>query len=218
MRYTITGDTLQLLNVEIGPGEELNSYPESMAYMTGNIRMEPRTKGRFRLRKSSGGQMKFTSKDGKGIVGLGGKIPGKVVDIDVGKSPWIIMEDSYLGSEPVVEMDSEFEKKTDSTQFGADGIKLQRASGPGMLFITTCGDFNTINLNPGQQYRISSGHAVAWERSVKYDIAPIKEVKGDQFGKEGMFITTLTGPGRIVVQSMDIGSAAAILMGRTNSK
>ena len=45
MKYTITGDNLQFVNVQLEPGEELMSTAGSMSYMTGNVRMEAKMEG-----------------------------------------------------------------------------------------------------------------------------------------------------------------------------
>lgn len=218
MRYTITGDNLQFVNVEIGPDEELMSCAGAMSYMTGNVTMEAKMEGGLfkGLKRAVGGSslflVKYKTHGGTGIIGLGGGVPGKIFDIDVGKGTWIAQRSAYLGSEPSVNLDLAMQKKIGSIFFGGEGLVLQKLSGSGMAFISACGDFNVVDLKPGEQYKVSTANAVAWEESVSYDITAAGGIKTALFGGEGLFVTTLTGPGKIVIQSMSLGELAASLI------
>lgn len=218
MRYTITGDNLQFVNVEIGADEELRSCAGAMAYMTGNVTMEAKMEGGLMkgLKRAIGGSslflVKYQAHGGTGVVGLGGGVPGKILDVDVGKGTWIAQRSAYLGSEPTVNLDIAMQKKLGSIFFGGEGLVLQKLSGTGMAFISACGDFNVVDLKAGEQYKVSTANAVAWEESVSYDITAAGGVKTALFGGEGLFVTTLTGPGKIVIQSMSLGELAASLI------
>jgi uncharacterized protein (TIGR00266 family) len=218
MKYTITGDNLQFVNVELNPGEQLNSIAGAMAYMTGNMRMEAIMEGGFMsgLKRSLSGSslflLKYTPQNGVGVVGLGGSVPGKILDIDVGKGAWIVQKTGYLGSEPTVKLDMAFQKKLSAALFGGEGLILQKLSGQGMAFVGACGDLNVVELKAGEQYKVSTSNAVAWEDTVKYDISAAGGIKTSLFGGEGLFVTTLTGPGKIVIQSMTLSDLAGALI------
>ncbi len=217
MRYTITGDNLQFVNVQLEPGEELRSTAGAMSYMTGNVRMDAKMEGglfKGMKRMLSGESLflvKYFAEGGSGIVGLAGDVPGKIMDIDVTKGAWIVQKTGYLGSEATVDLDMTFQKKLGGMLFGGEGLILERLSGKGIAFIGACGDFNIVDLKPGEQYKVSTGKAVAWEESVKYDITAAGNAKTAIFGGEGLFVTTLTGPGKIVIQSMTLGELAMAL-------
>ena len=218
MKYTITGDNLQFVNVELNPGEQLNSIAGAMAYMTGNMRMEAIMEGGFMsgLKRSLSGSslflLKYTPQNGVGVVGLGGSVPGKILDIDVGKGAWIVQKTGYLGSEPTVKLDMAFQKKLSAALFGGEGLILQKLSGQGMAFVGACGDLNVVELKAGEQYKVSTSNAVAWEDTVKYDISAAGGIKTSLFGGEGLLVTTLTGPGKIVIQSMTLSDLAGALI------
>lgn len=218
MKYTITGDNLQFVNVELAPNEEFNSVAGAMAYMTGNMRMESKMEGGFMsgLKRSLSGAslflLKYTPQGGTGVVGLGGKAPGKILDIDVGKGSWVTQKTAYLGSETTVKLDMALQKKFGSMLFGGEGLILQKLSGTGMAFIAACGDLNVVDLAPGEVYKVSTSNAVAWEDTVSYDISAAGGIKTALFGGEGLFVTTLTGPGKIVIQSMTLGDLANSLI------
>lgn len=218
MKYTITGDNLQFVNVELQPGEEFNSVAGAMAYMSGNMRMESKMEGGLMagLKRSLSGAslflLRYAPQGGVGTVGLAGKAPGKVLDIDVGLGSWIVQKTGYLGSEITVNLDMALQKRLGSVMFGGEGLILQRLSGTGRAFIHACGDLNVVDLAPGEQYKVSTANAVAWEDTVSYDISAVGGIKTALFSGEGLFVTTLTGPGKIVIQSMTLGDLAESLI------
>lgn len=218
MKYTITGDNLQFVNVELQPGEEFNSVAGAMAYMSGNMRMESKMEGGLMagLKRSLSGAslflLRYAPQGGVGTVGLAGKAPGKVLDIDVGLGSWIVQKTGYLGSEITVNLDMALQKRLGSMMFGGEGLILQRLSGTGRAFIHACGDLNVVDLVPGEQYKVSTANAVAWEDTVSYDISAVGGIKTALFSGEGLFVTTLTGPGKIVIQSMTLGDLAESLI------
>ena len=214
MKYTITGDNLQFVNVQLEDGELFQSNAGSMRYMTGNMTMEAKMKGGFLsgLKRSISGSslflMNYRSNGGSGVVGFGGSAPGKILDVDVGKGAWLVQSSGYLCSDTTVNVDMAFQKKLGSMFFGGEGLILQKLSGKGMAFIAAWGDLNVIDLKPGEVYKVSTSNAVAWEETVKYDITATGGFKTALFGGEGMFLTTLTGPGKIVIQSMTLADLA----------
>ena len=218
MKYTITGDNLQFVNVELQPGEEFNSVAGAMAYMSGNMRMESKMEGGLMagLKRSLSGAslflLRYTPQGGVGTIGLAGRAPGKVLDVDVSQGAWIVQKTGYLGSETTVNLDMALQKRLGSMMFGGEGLILQRISGTGRAFIHACGDLNVVDLAPGQQYKVSTANAVAWEDTVSYDISSVGGLKTALFSGEGLFVTTLTGPGKIVIQSMTLGDLADALI------
>lgn len=218
MKYTITGDNLQFVNIQLSDGETFMSTPGNMRYMSGNMRMEAKAEGGIlkSLKRSISGESffmtKFTPQGGSGLLGLGGDAPGKIMDIDVSRGTWLVQRSGYLGSETTVNLDLAFQKKLGSIFYGGEGLILQKLSGDGIAFISACGDFNVMDLKPGEQFKISTGNAVAWEESVKFDITSVGGFKTAMFGGEGLFVTTLTGPGKIVIQSMTMANLATALI------
>ena len=218
MKYTITGDNLQFVNIELQPGEEFNSVAGAMAYMSGNMRMESKMEGGLMagLKRSLSGAslflLRYTPQGGVGTIGLAGRAPGKVLDVDVSQGAWIVQKTGYHGSETTVNLDMALQKRLGSMMFGGEGLILQRISGTGRAFIHACGDLNVVDLAPGQQYKVSTANAVAWEDTVSYDISSVGGLKTALFSGEGLFVTTLTGPGKIVIQSMTLGDLAEALI------
>ncbi len=218
MKYTITGDNLQFVNIQLDQDEVVQSQAGAMRYMTGNVTMEAKMKGGLfkGLKRAFSGESMFlldyTAHGGTGIVGLGGFAPGKIVDLDIGQGTWIVQKTGFLGSETGVDLDIAFQKKLGSIFFGGEGLVLEKLSGKGIAFVAACGDFNIVDLKAGEKYKVATSNAVAWQETVSYDIESAGGIKTALFGGEGLFVTTLTGPGKIIIQSMTLPDLAASLI------
>jgi uncharacterized protein (AIM24 family) len=162
--------------------------------------------------------LRYRTLGGSGIVGFGGSVPGKIADLDVSKGDWIVQKTGYLASQPSVTISMELQKKVGNILFGGEGLILQRLSGPGIAFIAACGDFNIIDLKPGEVYKVSTANAVGWQSTVRMDITAAGGLKTALFGGEGLFVTTFTGPGKVILQSMTMADLAASLVPYLPSK
>jgi len=96
--------------------------------------------------------------------------------------------------------------------FGGEGFILERLSGKGTVFIHACGDFVEFDLKPDQVMKVDTGSVVGWDSTVTYEIQRVKGIKTMFFGGEGIFLTTLKGPGKILIQSMNLGNLATALI------
>ena len=92
------------------------------------------------------------------------------------------------------------------------GFILERLSGEGMVFLHCCGDIVELNLAPDEVVRVETGLVVGFESTVDYSIDLAGGVKTVLFGGEGLFLTTLKGPGKVVLQSMDVAKLANSLL------
>jgi len=218
MNYTITGDNLQFANVEIAPGEMVYAEAGAMAYMTGNISMMARARGGLLkgLKRSLTGETffvtEFTAAGGPGVIGFSGDAPGKIMAIDLrGGKQFLLQKAAFLVAEAAVDLDIAFQQKLGAALFGGEGLIIQKATGEGTIFINACGDLVEKTLGQGELMRVSTAHVVGWEPSVAYDIASVPGIKTALFGGEGLFVTTLRGPGRVILQSMTLQQLANAL-------
>ncbi len=218
MKYKITGDNLQLVTLEISPNEKIYAEAGSMVYQSGNINMEAKMRGGFLKglgRKFAGETMfltEFTSTGGTGIVSFGGNAPGtiKPIELTSGKE-FLVQKDAFLVAEDSVDISIAFQKKLGAAFFGGEGFILEKLSGNGTVFIHACGDFVEFDLKPEQILKVDTGSVVGWDGTVTYDIQRVKGIKTMFFGGEGIFLTTLKGPGKIIIQSMNLGNLATAL-------
>ena len=154
----------------------------------------------------------FTSAGGTGMVSFGGNAPGtiKALEIKPGKE-YLVQKDAFLVAEDSIELSIAFQKRLGAIFFGGEGFILEKLSGTGTVFIHACGDFVEFNLEPDQILKVDTGSVVGWENTITFDIERVKGIKTMFFGGEGIFLTTLKGPGHVILQSMNLGNLASAL-------
>lgn len=218
MEYKISGDNLQLVTLQIDPGEKIFAEAGSMVYMSANINMEAKMRGGLLKgigRKFAGETIfltEFTSAGGTALVSFGGNAPGtiKPIELSTGKE-FLVQKDAFLVAEDSVDMSIAFQKRLGAAFFGGEGFILEKLSGTGTVFIHACGDFVEFDLKPDQVMKVDTGSVVGWDGTVTYDIQRVKGIKTMFFGGEGIFLTTLKGPGKVIIQSMSLGNLATAL-------
>jgi uncharacterized protein (AIM24 family) len=104
-----------------------------------------------------------------------------------------------------------FQKRLGSAFFGGEGFILEKLSGNGTAWIHACGDFVEFDLKPDEMLKVDTGSVVGWEDTVTYDIERVKGIKTMFFGGEGIFHTTIRGPGKAIIQSLDLARLAKAL-------
>jgi uncharacterized protein (TIGR00266 family) len=219
MEHRIYGNNLQIAELSMSSGEEVYAEAGTLVFMNENIDMEAKARGGFLKslgRKLMTGESFFVTefkarKDGA-IVAFGGNVPGTIYPLDItpGKD-WMAQRDAFLVAQSGVDMSVGFQKRLGSFFFGGEGFILQKFSGKGRTFIHAAGDFVVKDLAKGEHLLVNTGSAVAWESSVNFDIRTVKGIKTMLFSGEGIFITDLEGPGRVIIQSMNIRELALAL-------
>jgi len=217
MRYEIVGDNLQMVVVHLSAGEMVYGEAGAMVYMSENMEMNARARGGFLkgLKRKLAGETffltEFTPRVGEGFVAFAGNAPGRIKAIELKGEEFIAQKDAFLCAQEGVDLDIAFTKKLRAGIFGGEGFILERLSGKGTAFIHACGDFVEMELAPGEIVKVDTGSVVGFDASVEYDIALAGNVKSMLFGGEGIFLTTLRGPGRVLLQSMTLANLAAAL-------
>ena len=121
----------------------------------------------------------------------------------------ICQKGAFLAAETSVEFKIHLKKRISSGLFGGEGFILQRMTGPGIVFLEFDGHVEEMDLSPGETIKVDTGHVAAFESTVSFDVEMVKGVKNMLFGGEGLFLTTLTGPGRVYLQTMPISNLAS---------
>ncbi|MBL8178871.1 MAG: TIGR00266 family protein [Bryobacterales bacterium] len=213
--YTIHGDNLQVARVKLRPGQELYAEAGKMLYKTANISWETRMSGESlgqkiwgALKRKVMGEslfMTYFRATSPGEVGFAGDYPGRIqaVQLEAGRS-WLVQRDSFLAAQSSVQLNIALVKKIGAGFFGGEGFILEKLTGPGLAFFHAGGDQIEFNLGPGEVIQVDTGCVVGFEESVNYDIQFVGGIKTAIFGGEGLFLCTLTGPGKVIVQSMTL--------------
>lgn len=216
MEYQIKGEPLPVAICNLEAGEVMITEKGSMCWMSPNMKMETSTSGGIGKafgRMFSGEsffQNRYTAVGNQGMIAFASSFPGsiRVFDISPGKG-MIVQKTAFLASESTVELSVHFKKKIGSGLFGGEGFIMQRLSGNGKAFIEIDGSAVEYELEAGQKMIVDTGYLAAMAETCKMDVQTVPGVKNMMFGGEGVFNTVITGPGKIILQSMPISSVAA---------
>lgn len=216
MKYRIIGETMPAVEVMFdAPGEEMYTQSGGMAWMTEGIEMATNTKGGLMkgLGRMFSGESLFMAtykaqRAGSSIA-FASTVAGRIFPVDVmATGGMICQKGAFLCAESGVDLSVTFSKKFSAGLFGGEGFILQQLSGQGMAFLEIDGDMVEKNLEPGEVLKVDTGNVVAFERSVSYEVETIKGLGNIFFGGEGLFLTKLVGPGRVILQTQNIAEFA----------
>ena len=224
MQYKIIGTTVPAVEIALQRSESLYTQSGGMSWQTEGITMSTNARGGLLMgfgRMLSGEScfMATYTADRDAKIAFSSTVPGSSLPVDV--SAWgslTIQKGAFLCAEESVAMEVAFTKKVSSGLFGGEGFILQRLSGRGMAFLEVDGDAVEKTLAPGEVLKVDTGNVVAFEDSVRYEIETIKGLGNVFFGGEGLFLTKLTGPGKVVLQTLSFGEMAGRILALAPSK
>jgi len=219
MRYSITGTTLQTLDVFLTAGESVFTESGGMAWMKGEVDMSTNTRGGLLkgLARSLAGESLFmttyTCKGGEALITFTPESPGSILPVELasGQSR-ICQKDAFMAAQETVSLEIHFRKKLGTGLFGGEGFILQKLTGPGVAWVEIAGEVRVYDLMAGEMMKVDPGHIAMYEPSVSYDITRVKGMKNMLFGGEGLFLATLKGPGKVWLQSLPLSNLASKLM------
>ena len=212
MQSTISGTTMQTVLVELTPGEALFCQTHAMAWMSDNVQMDTNTGGGFfaGLKRSlSGGSFFITTYTATGPgpsrIAFASRFPGQILPFNLGAGQSLICrKETFLVAQQGVTLEIAFQQKLGASFFGGEGFILQRVSGPGTVWLDLSGEVVTEELAQGQRLLVHVGHVGIITPGVDFDIQLVAGARNMIFGGEGIFLATLTGPGKAWLQSMPI--------------
>lgn len=226
MRYEVVGDTMPAVEVVFDvAGEGMYTQSGGMAWMSEGIVMDSNMKGG--LGKSIGRMFSgeslfmatYRSERPGAMIAFASTVAGEVLPIDVGATGGMICQKgAFLCAQESVTLSVALTKKLSAGLFGGEGFILQDISGSGMVFLEIDGNKVEKNLAPGEVIKVDTGNVVAFEKSVKYEIETVKGLKNIFFGGEGLFLTKLTGPGKVILQTQNFNEFAGRIIRMMPSK
>ena len=218
MEYKIEGKPLPIVICQLRSGEAMITERGSMCWMSPNMKMETTTGGGLGKalgRMFSGEalfQNRYISEGGNGMIAFASSFPGCIRAYEITPStPIICQKKAFLASTGGVEMSIHFQKKLGGGFFGGEGFVMQKISGSGTVFLEIDGSTVEYDLTPGQQLIVDTGYVAMMDATVKMDVQAVKGVKNALMGGEGFFNTVVTGPGRVLLQTMPMSNFASLL-------
>lgn len=190
-----------------------------MSWMSPNMIMETTSNGgvgKVFGRMFSGEalfQNRYTASGGMGTIAFAASFPGSIRCVDITPDrPLIVQKSGFLASENTVELSLHFRKRLGSGLFSGEGFIMQKLSGYGKAFIEIDGYAVEYELKAGQSIIIDTGYLAAMDATCSMEIQAVRGAKNVLFGGEGFFNTVVTGPGRIILQTMPISSVAGSII------
>ena len=224
MRYSITGEPMPVVICDVDANESMITEKGSMVWMSPNMEMQTSAGGIGKAfgRMFSGESMFqniYTARGGPGMIAFASSFPGSIRAVEITPDrPVVVQKSGFLASEQGVELSVFFQKKGMAGLFGGEGFIMQKLSGHGTAFLEIDGSVVEYDLQPGQQIIVDTGNLAMVDATCTIDVQRVKGVKNVLFGGEGLFNTVVTGPGRVVLQTMPISNFASSIAAMIPSK
>ena len=214
MNYKILGEPTPVAVCELSPGESMITQGGAMAWMTPNMDMQTSAGGFGKAfgRMFAGESIflnTYTAMGGPGMIAFASSFPGSIRAVEITpEKPLVVQKSSFLAAERGVELSTFFQKKVGAGFFGGEGFIMQKLSGRGLAFLEIDGCGVEYELAPGQQMIVDTGNLAVMDATCSMDIQMVKGAKNIFFGGEGLFNTLVTGPGKVLLQSMPLSTFA----------
>lgn len=225
MQYEIIGKTVPAVEVTLNSGESMYTQSGGMVWQTQGIEMKTNTRGGVMKgfgRMLTGESMfmaTYSAQTDGAKIAFGSTVPGDVIAIDLtGTAGLIAQKRAFLCAQDGVDLKVAFSKKFSAGLFGGEGFILQDISGNGYAFLEVDGDQVVKELGPGEVIKVDTGNVVAFDKSVQYEVETVKGLSNIFFGGEGLFLTKLTGPGRVILQTQNFNDFAGRVISMMPSK
>ena len=219
MNYKIVGENLPAVICDLNAGEAMRTESGGMAWMTPNMRMETNTGGGIgkafarAFANEHMFQNIYTAEGGPGQITFTSSFPGEIRAVEITPQKGLIVQKgAWLASELGVEISTFLQKKMSAGFFSGEGFIMSKLSGQGTAFLEISGSTVEYDLKPGEKMTVATGFVAAMEETCQMEVVTIKGVKNVLFGGESLFNTVITGPGKLLIQTMPIVRVAAALM------
>ena len=225
METRISGDSLPVVICKLNKGEQVITEKGGMSWMSNGFNMETSTNGGLLkgLGRALSGESIFmnayTATEDGAEIAFASSFPGRILEFNLGQGQSIVAQKSaFLCSEKTVNLSMHFQKKFGAGLFGGEGFIMQKIDGPGRVFLEIDGDVVEKDLQPGEVLKVDNGYVAAMDSTVKMDIETVKGMKNIFLGGEGLFLTTLTGPGKVYLQTMPVSNLVGMVASRIPSR
>ena len=224
METRIIGDSLPAVICKLQKGESIVAENGGMSWMDEGIEMKTSTNGGIMkgIGRAFAGESIFmnifTAERDNAEIAFSSCFPGKILEFNLQEGQSIIAQKrSLLFAESTVDIAMQFRKKIGAGFFGGEGFIMQKITGPGRVFLEIDGEVVQKELQAGEKLRVDNGYVAAMTQNVDLDIQMVKGLKNIVLGGEGLFLTTLEGPGTVWLQTMPLSKLSNLLYIRTTN-
>src|SRR6202166_536715 len=193
---------MPVLELNMQPGDKVFAESGELSWMSMAIQMVTST--------SAGGQqgglfsaIGRMAGGGPGLLASAAKLPGQILPMEITPgNGYLVHRHGFMCATPGVQFSIGFQQKLGAGIFGGTGFRMQRLQGQGQAWVELNGEIVTYDLQPGNTLRVHPGHVGMYQESVQFNITTVPGIKNAFFGGDGIFLASLTGPGRVWLQSM----------------
>jgi uncharacterized protein (TIGR00266 family) len=216
VEHKITGATMPVLEMTLQPGEMVFAESGELGWISMSIQMRTGTS----VGGQQGGLMsvlgramagatlfmtEYTAAGGPGLVAFAAKLPGQILPLEITpQQGYMVHRHGFMCATPGVQIGVGFQQSLGAGIFGGTGFRMQRLTGQGQAFVELSGEVIVYDLQPGNTLRIHPGHVGMFQDTMQFNVTTMPGIRNALFGGDGLFLATLTGPGRIWLQSMTL--------------
>ena len=213
MKYKIEGGSFPIVICELDEGEKMVTEGGGMSFMSSQMKMETSTGGGLMkgLARTLSGESLFLNyyiaEGPNQTIAFASSFPGTILPIKLdGTNTIIAQKTAFLAAEDGVEINTHLTKSFSTGLLGGEGFVLQKFSGEGIVFLEIDGDTIEYDLEAGEKMVVDQGYIALMDETVEFDIQRVKGVKNILLGGEGLFLSTVTGPGKVWIQTMPLSN------------
>src|ERR1700736_5284807 len=223
MESKIVGTVMPVLELNMQPNEKVFAESGQLAWMSMAMQMQTSTsaggqQGGFMGalgRAVAGGTLfmtEYTAVGGPGLLAFAAKLPGQILPMEIapGKG-YMVHRHGFMCATLGVQFSIAFQQRLGAGIFGGTGFRMQRLAGQGQAWVELNGEVVHYELQPGNTLRVHPGHVALFEDTVDFNVTTMPGIRNALFGGDGLFLATLTGPGKVWLQSMSLAHLAHAL-------
>ena len=209
MRYEIVGGSFPAVNMILDRDETVITQSGAMAWCDSSIDMSTNAEGGLLKsigRMFSGASLMFvrhTATEDESKITFSASFPGTIKEFVVDEDhEYIAQKSAFLVAQDSVNIDATINKIFWAGLLGGEGFVLQKFTGNGLLLAEIDGSVVELDLKAGESIKVETGHVALFDANVQYDVESVRGFKNIFFGGQGLFLTTLTGPGKVWLQTL----------------
>src|SRR5436309_2603196 len=216
MESKIVGTVMPVLELSMQPNDKVFAESGELSWMSMAIQMQTGTsvggqQGGFLGalgRAMAGGTLfmtEYTAAGGEGLLAFAAKLPGQIVPLDIAPGHgYMVHRHGFMCGTIGVQFSIGVQQRLGAGIFGGTGFRMQRLTGQGLAFVELHGEVVQYELQAGNTLRIHPGHVAMFEEGIDFNVTTMPGIRNALFGGDGLFLATLTGPGRVWLQSMSL--------------
>ena len=216
MDSKIVGTVMPVLELSMQPNDKVFAESGELGWMSLAIQMQTGTsaggqQGGFLGalgRAMAGGTFfmtEYTAVGGPGLLAFSAKLPGQILPLEIGPGQgYMVHRHGFMCATPGVQFSIGFQQRLGAGVFGGTGFRMQRLVGQGQAWVELHGEVVVYDLQAGNTLRVHPGLVGMFQESVQFNVTTVPGIQNMFFGGSGLFLATLTGPGRVWLQSMSM--------------